>query len=591
MAHVLATVGIIGAFGAGAAVPEGASLDNDIATEALTGTSPYTITASPMGSIMIDEKLDILLEGDHYLVLKFTGGAELTKEIPGTYTTRMADTAGTAGVLASLDGATTASPAVDPVVGHGRGLRFYTFEAATQGNAAKEPGSTGTAGSITDVTLQTVTRAFRNTEGESAAVWKILGPDDGGVGTISIDTRMRVELGLGDETGEEGGYLAIPSGASDYGYEIYVYEDFGDARVAVRSDTAPDNYLYSAAGDLFSTSSSLATASATVSANLLTADVAHKNGPFLGFKADEDTMTTADAGTLATIMLVDDKFATFLDTNADPLTSAVLTGADITVTAAAGNFGFGVGAGDGPTGEYKIVGDNPATDDVEDDHVLNAGGRPTAFMISSSAACMDNALVLMTADGTINPNHETTPTSSADATSGTASVTGNGPHYFCVLTTMGDKANAVQIPEIGDADDKDAYSIAVTTKAGSAAGPMVTDEGGAIRRNGTTVNVTYLSLDPSYNQRLVIVNRSSRDADFWMNDFQTEEGTMITGEIRGVVMAGTRMVVDVQDVLMNNMGGQDRASGTLNLTAPTGHVDVMTVQVHPGTGQIDTTMY
>ena len=53
LAHVLATVGIIGAFGASAAEPTGASLDSDIATEALTGTAPYTITASPMGQIVM----------------------------------------------------------------------------------------------------------------------------------------------------------------------------------------------------------------------------------------------------------------------------------------------------------------------------------------------------------------------------------------------------------------------------------------------------------------------------------------------------------------------------------------------------------
>ena len=590
MAHVLATVGIIGAFGAGAAPPAGADLEDDIATEALTAAPPALnpIKASPMGTIVINEKLDTLLEGDHYLVLKFTGGAELTRMIPMTYQNppRTADTAGTAGVIASLDGTTTpAVAAVDPVVGTGTGLRFFTFTAATTGDATSTPGSTGDAGAITDTTVA-VTRAFRGTEGESAAVWKIVGPTVNAVNTIAIDTYIRVELGL---DGAGNGYLAIPGGADDYGYELYVYEDLGDARVAARS-TAPDNYVYEADGDLFSTASSLATADADISANLLTADVAHKNGPFLGFKADEDTMTDADAGTLATIMLEDDDFGDFLDTDAEALTSAVLTGADIVVTSAAGNFGFGVGAGGGDMGEYEILGDNPATEEVEDDHPLNVGGRPKAFMISSSPACMDNALVLMTADGTINPNHETTPTSSADATSGTASVTGNGPHYFCVLTTMGDKSNQVQIPEIG-AEDMDAYSIAVTLKAGSDTGPEETGDGGGIERNGTTVNVTYLSLDPSYNQRLVIVNRSTRDADFWMDQFQTEEGTMISGEIRGVVMAGTRMVVDVQNVLMNNMGGQDRASGTLNLTAPTGNVDVMTVQVHPGTGQIDTTMY
>ena len=53
----------------------------------------------------------------------------------------------------------------------------------------------------------------------------------------------------------------------------------------------------------------------------------------------------------------------------------------------------------------------------------------------------------------------------------------------------------------------------------------------------------------------------------------------------------SRMVIRIQDMLMVNEGGMPRASGTLNLTAPEGEIDVMTLQVHPGTGQIDTTVY
>ena len=308
-----------------------------------------------------------MLEGDHYLVLKFTGGAELTKMIPAEYagvggrsgeTPRTADTAGTAGVIASLDGTTTpAVAAADPEVGADTGLRFYTFDGRNDRRCdQRAPGSTGNTGGITDVVVA-ATRAFRGTAGESAAVWKIVGPAVGAVNTISIDTRIRVELGLGDEAGEEGGYLAVQgTAAGSYGYEIYVYEELGDARVAARSATAPDNYVYSADGNLFSTSSSLATAGAEITANLLTADVAHVNGPFLGFEADMATMTTADVGNLAMIMLEPDDFGDFLDTNAMALTSMVLQGANIEVTTMAGNFGFGVGAGDGPNGEVRIDG-------------------------------------------------------------------------------------------------------------------------------------------------------------------------------------------------------------------------------------------
>ena len=608
LAHVLGIVGVVGAFGAGAqpGSPESKGLDGMIATEALA--DPFVITASPMGSIVIDETIDtLLIGGDHYLVIKFTGGAKLARELPTAYPSagsrRVEDVAGTAG---STDGDAELTAKVDPVIGHSRGIRFYEFEAASNPEAGTDgtlpANATGNAGGITDVEGLTLSRAYRGDTTDSSGVYRmpvgsVTGPT---AGQLDIDTHVRVELGLdgadGGTAGSGDGYLSIGSGEGTYGYELYIYEAIGDARVAAVG-TPPGNYVYSGSGTLFSTASSLATAGASIKANLLTADVAHENGPFLGFDADEDTMTDEDVGNLATIMLTPDSFGDFLDMNAMALTSMALDGADIEVTTMAGNFGFGVGAGQGPNGEVRITGDDPETMEVEDDdNVLNAGGPPTAFMISRDATCMDNPLMLSNADGdAVDPNDEMDPVFSADATTGTASVTATadflGPYYFCVLTTRGNMANEVQIPVVGDDRDLDGYTINVTTTGGDSSGPMETGNGGAIDRNGTTVNVTYLSLDPSYNQRLVIVNRSPRDADFWMDQFQTEEGTMISGEIRGVVMSGTRVVVDVQNVLMNNMGGQDRASGTLNLTAPNEHVDVMTVQVHPGTGQIDTTMY
>ena len=410
---------------------------------------------------------------------------------------------------------------------------------------------------------------------------------------IAIDTHIRLDLGS---------LLAVSStSASSYTAQVWIYEELGDARAAARG-VPPANYAYqSQPQSLFSTASSLATASATVSANLLTADVGHQNGPFLGFDEDMSTMTDEDVGNLATIELEEDDYGDFLDAaTGAALTSRVLTGADIEVSSMVpGAFGFGVGAGTGANGEVEILGDNPATEDeVEDDFVLNSGGAPTAFMISSSPACMDNPLMLSNAAGdAVDPNAEMDAVLSGDATMGTASVTGLGPHYFCVLTENADgDMNEVAIPIVGDPRALDGYSIEVTTKAGMASGPVVTGDGGSIERNGASLNITFLSLDPLYEQRLVIVNRSNREARFWMDDgdFQSEPGTMISSKmgtdgINGTVGPGVRMVVKVQDVLESD--GELRASGTLNLTAPEANVDVMTVQVHPGTGQVDTTLY
>ena len=133
--------------------------------------------------------------------------------------------------------------------------------------------------------------------------------------------------------------------------------------------------------------------------------------------------------------------------------------------------------------------------------------------------------------------------------------------YFCVNVST----NEVAIPAVGDDRKMDGYEMTVTALHGETEGPSKTGPAGAIDRNGTTVNITYLSAHEAYNQRLVIVNRGTREADFWMDTFQTEPGTMVMNEIRGTVAAGSRMIVRVQDHLMINEGGMSRASGTMNL--------------------------
>ena len=119
---------------------------------------------------------------------------------------------------------------------------------------------------------------------------------------------------------------------------------------------------------------------------------------------------------------------------------------------------------------------------------------------------------------------------------------------------------------------------------------------GAIDRNGTTVHITYLSASPVANQRLVIVNRGTDPARFWMTEFQAEGGAMVTHtgdqELAQVteseVPGGTRRVVRIQDNLAVSVRPL-RTAGTLTVAAPTRHIDVMTVQIVGGV--LDTTVY
>ena len=72
-------------------------------------------------------------------------------------------------------------------------------------------------------------------------------------------------------------------------------------------------------------------------------------------------------------------------------------------------------------------------------------------------------------------------------------------------------ANAMPIPATTyTADVGPAYSMGVPM----AARQMETSGTiGEIERNGTTVNLTYLTTHPSYNQRVIIVNRSGQPVD------------------------------------------------------------------------------
>ena len=185
------------------------------------------------------------------------------------------------------------------------------------------------------------------------------------------------------------------------------------------------------------------------------------------------------------------------------------------------------------------------------------------------------------------------------ATSGTARI-GAGESFFCNNVT----GNMDPIMEVGDPEMLDGYMLAVTPTINvqkmppasvmpAAGEPMAA---GAIDRNGTTVHISFLSASERVLQRLVIVNRGTDPARFWMNEFQAEGGAMVTHigdaelaqETESDVPGGARRIIRVQDNLAVSQN-PPRTAGTLTVAAPTRHIDVMTVQVVGGV--IDTTVY
>ena len=490
MAHVLATVGILGAFGAGAAP------DLPYATESLGDEGPFTVKAT-VGEILLDIEIDTLLEADnnYYLVLNFWS-AQLTGQFAEGYTATQGDTAGTAGDAT----ATPAVEAVQPMVGHGTGFRFYTITRST--TTTTTPPVTGTPGEVApapsvgseDGSLLTdarITRASRGDEDDTAGMYLLALPET----AIEIGTRFRLELGQDN--------LKVPGPGTYYG-DVYIYDNRGEARAATLASSpsdAPNTYLVHAQQKLFEIRSTIA--APDVTPMLATADVGYdraprlddddnvvvsNGGPFRGFEADMSATPPkmANVGVLAMIELntVEDSLPGranpgnqgFLDVSTGGAYDVASNagGASVVVKAVAGAFGFGNGAGQnlvGDRGEAPIMGDNPATEDVtETDHTINRGGAPTAFRIATAMNCTGGsplALYAPDADGDpvrIDPTSSSNPTFSAEATEGRASVDSGDTFYLCVNVSE----NEIPIPVVGDDRELDGYKITVTPAGSSA---------------------------------------------------------------------------------------------------------------------------
>ena len=160
MAPVLGIVGVLLAVGAGAHDVPAANQSDDYATEALTRTDgQYAISATPLGTIVLDVEIDTLIEADadsnHYLVIDF-GDAELRAQVnlltnPGVtdneqYMSPDPDGDGTrspgpvsfpiAGDAGELDDPDTtdtneAEPPEQPMLPRGEGILFYTYTEST----------------------------------------------------------------------------------------------------------------------------------------------------------------------------------------------------------------------------------------------------------------------------------------------------------------------------------------------------------------------------------------------------------------------------------------------------------------------------
>ena len=165
----------------------------------------------------------------------------------------------------------------------------------------------------------------------------------------------------------------------------------------------------------------------------------------------------------------------------------------------------------------------------------------------------------------------------------------SGTYHLCVQVDV-HGPNTTPIPA-------GSYDGTITQGTGATAKDLTSGIIGQIRRNGTTVKLTYLTVSEKYNQRIIIVNDGANEARYDIGAFVTEDGTTATPQsmASGMVPGGGQVVIPVADVVsFSSADGRrhrHRAAATLSMNADVGDVQVATTQVNLDNGSTDTVVY
>ena len=157
--------------------------------------------------------------------------------------------------------------------------------------------------------------------------------------------------------------------------------------------------------------------------------------------------------------------------------------------------------------------------------------------------------------------------------------------YLCISLHEGDEAKA--IPET-------AYMVTTKYAVGTEDAGWPPNPGeyslGRITRDGTTVHIPYLTTWADYNQRIVVSNRGTNPAPYWIT-FRPEDGVTYTEGMyaTGTLDGGSTIVLRVMDVV--TLEGRTRTAATFVAEAQSSQIDVATVIVNLMTGGTDTVNY
>ena len=160
--------------------------------------------------------------------------------------------------------------------------------------------------------------------------------------------------------------------------------------------------------------------------------------------------------------------------------------------------------------------------------------------------------------------------------------------YLCIMVNPDDE-DGMRIPETVAYTTMGDYEGAVD---GAAFDPVSIEQKlGAIKRDGTTVRLPYLTTHEKFAQRLYIVNRGLETV--YEMDFQ--EGDTPGAMASGTLKANSRTIIVVggtasEDALVT-IGEGGSTSGSLIIEAEPHLIDVATVQVSRADGSTDTVVY
>ena len=144
------------------------------------------------------------------------------------------------------------------------------------------------------------------------------------------------------------------------------------------------------------------------------------------------------------------------------------------------------------------------------------------------------------------------------------------PWYLCA-TVAADNEEAIVASS---------YSLTMTftpTNATATFPPMGIMDApmGTVRRDGTTVDIPYLSSYEGYVHRLVIVNRNKADVGFTLTFVLEDEGTASVMSYDGMAAGGQVTTVKVGEIV-TFAGGKTRGAATLTIVSSPANVDVAT---------------